>query len=73
MKGSMVLTSMLLELGWILILWEYFDGKVGAQGVFTCDCDRPAEIFISSVFSVTCDMTKISTGPDSIHTSRTSN
>jgi hypothetical protein len=27
MKGSIVSTSMLLEPGWILILWEYFDGE----------------------------------------------
>jgi hypothetical protein len=39
----------------------------------TRDRDRPAEIFISSVCSVTRDMTKISAGPDSIHTFRTSN
>jgi hypothetical protein len=27
MKGSIVSTSILLEPGWILILWEYFDGE----------------------------------------------
>jgi hypothetical protein len=32
----------------------------------TRDRDRPAEIFISSVCSVTCDMTKISAGPVAI-------